>query len=117
MNKPFNALFDPIPKNVSKNERAEKLMGLREEILKGAIPIDMPCELGYVCPVCKYDFIVDGDYDERLNWSEYNGFLWCAICNKDYPSCLCHPDLDQATKIFLDCIEEAKNSASPVPTP
>ena len=50
-----------------------------------------------------------GNYDERLEWSEYQGFIWCSVCNKDYPSVLCMPKsrIDEATHIYLDCIEEA----------
>jgi len=87
----------------SKNERAEKLVGKR---LTDGIIIDFPCELDYHCPVCKYEQIKGGNYDERLDWSEYEGFIYCHKCNKDYPSCLCMPDKEKATKIYLDCIEE-----------
>ncbi len=87
----------------SKNERAEKLVGKR---LTDGIIIDFPCELDYHCPVCEYEQIKGGNYDERLDWSEYEGFIYCHKCNKDYPSCLCMPDKEKATKIYLDCIEE-----------
>jgi hypothetical protein len=103
--KPFNALFDKMPNEFSKNERAAEVMGMREG---GGIAIDMPCELGYHCPVCNYEHIIDGEYDERLQWSEYNSFLWCAVCNKDYPSALCQPNIDMAIDIFLDSVEQAK---------
>ena len=89
---------------VSKNERAEKIVGLRPT---GVQPIDFPCELGYHCPVCKYELIVGGNYDERLYWSEYNGFIYCYTCNKDYPSALCMPDINRAIEIYLDCVEVA----------
>ncbi len=94
----------------SKNERAEKLVGLRHAP-PNVIVLDWPCELGYHCPVCKYENIVDGNFDERLHWSEYNGFCWCEVCNKDYPSALCQPDIDKAIKTYLDCIEDAAPSA------
>lgn len=87
----------------SKCPRTEKAMGLRP---LGLIPIDQPCELGYHCPVCKYDLVIDGNYDERLEWSEYNSFLWCHQCNRDYPSALCMPDIDRAIEIFLSTIED-----------
>lgn len=106
MKKPFNALFDKLPDNISKNKDAGSIMGMRE----GAIPIDQPCELGFICPICEYEPIIDGNYDERLQWSEYNSFLWCAVCNKDYPSALCHPDIDKSIGIFLDSVEDAKKS-------
>ena len=109
-------------KAYSKNERAEKIVGLRN-IPGGSIPFDQPCELGYHCPVCKYSQTILGNYDERLEWSEYNSFLWCSVCNKDYPTCLCVPmnkklppfldeksAIDYAIKIYLDSIVGAKNS-------
>ena len=69
--RPFNALFDPFPSPVSKNERAEHLVGLRFEERK---------DKGFGVII-----------DERLLWSDYDGFLWCAICNRDYPSCFVPP--------------------------
>ena len=91
----------------SKNELAEKIVGKRK-IERGSIIFDEPCELGYHCPVCKYENVIDGNYDERLKCSEYNGFLWCSECNKDYPSSLCHPDIDKAIEIYLTCVNNAK---------
>jgi len=96
----------------SKNDRAEKIMGRRltkeqeasDEIV---VAIDQPAELDYHCPVCKYPMVTDGDFDERLHWSEYAGMLWCGVCNRDYPSCMCMPDITRATEIFLDTVEEA----------
>ena len=88
----------------SKNKRAKKLLGCRPE---AGIAINLPCELGYHCPVCKYEPLVDGNYDERLSWSEYNSFIWCSVCNKDYPSALCLTDVDRAIKTFLNSIEDA----------
>lgn len=85
----------------SKNETAEKIVGRRPT---GGIIIDFPCELGYHCPVCKYDLVTDGNYDERLDWSEYNTFIWCSVCNKDYPSALCMPDIDKATETYLSSV-------------
>ncbi len=87
---------------ISINERAGQIMGMRMEgITGGAIIIDFPCELGYACPIC-------GCNDERLEWSEYNGFLWCEACNKDIPSALCQPTIDRATETFLDTVASAK---------
>lgn len=91
-------------KEYSKNERAERIVGKR---LVGMV-IDYPSELGYHCPVCKYEQEKDGYLDERLEWSEYKGFIYCRECNKDYPSCLCMPDIDKAIEIYLDCIEEGQ---------
>lgn len=105
----------------SKNERAKKIVGLRD--MHGVIPFDFPCELSYRCPVClnkPYDG-ESGNFDERLDWSEYNGFLWCRKCNKDFPACMCIdltaklPDfvtdksaVDYAIDIYLSCVESAK---------
>lgn len=96
----------------SKNERAEMLCGSRGP----GTPLFAPGELGYACPIC-------GCSGDCLRWSEYKSFLWCGRCNLDIPSCLCvkfyEPKLSskamtqkeriaKATKLFLDCIEEAK---------
>jgi hypothetical protein len=91
--------------NVSKNEDAEKIMGKRIPV--NGIVFDQPCELGYKCPVCKYIPVVKGNYDERLHWGEYNSFLWCQVCNKDYPSALCQPDIDKAINCFLESVAQA----------
>ena len=91
----------------SKNNRAKELVGLRKEGFgKNAIIIDFPCELGFHCPVCKYKQEINGEYDERLEWSEYNGFIWCSVCNRDYPSVLCQKNIEKAIDVYLDCIEE-----------
>jgi len=90
----------------SKNEQAEQLVGLRPT---GGRPIDQPCELDYHCPACEYENIINGNFDERLEWSEYNGFLWCSECNVDYPSALCvpHDQPERAIKVYLACIGDA----------
>ncbi len=85
---------------ISKNEAAQKIVGIRQ-IPANALVFDQPCELGYHCPVCKYEQVTDGNFDERLQWSEYNSFLWCSVCNKDYPSVLCQPDIDAAIECYL----------------
>lgn len=90
-------------KEFSKNIRAEHLVGLRPP----GTSIRFPAELGFFCPRCKNKPMSEDMVDERLEWSEYNGFLWCSICNKDYPSCFCHNDLDLAITIYLDCIKDA----------
>ena len=90
----------------SKNKRAEKVVSKREA--KWNI-IDFPCELGYHCPVCEYKSIDElWNYDDRLDRSEYNYFLWCRKCNKDYPSVICQPNIDKATDIFLNIIQDIK---------
>lgn len=108
---PVNLLTYPEPQVYSENKRAEKLMNLRVDpnVARLVIPIDEPCELGFKCPICEYEVAVDGEYDERLAWSTYKAFMWCCVCNKDYPSVLCMPDVDKATDIFLSCISDAKN--------
>lgn len=85
----------------SKNPLAEKVVGLRNT---DGISVDFPCEYGYHCPVCKYELCVGGNYDERLEWSEYECFCWCSVCNKDYPTCLCVPDIGKAIEAYLQCI-------------
>ena len=92
----------------SKNTRAEKIVWLRD-LPKNAIIFDFPCELGYHCPVCKYKSIVKWNYDLRLDWSEYNWFLYCNVCNKDYPTCFCHTDMDKKIDLFLDFVNYTKN--------
>jgi hypothetical protein len=97
----------------SENKRAEKIMGKREN---GTCHIDIPSEMGYICPICKNEaYHKNGEFfDERLHWSEYKAFLWCEKCDLDIPSCFCLPNLDtkeglkKATDVFLDIIENAK---------
>ncbi len=111
---PFNALTDVDPDmEFADNDRAKEIVGERMEGRDEAVVvIDMPCELGYRCPVCKYRTKVGGSYDERLDWSQYNGFLWCAVCNQDYPSALCHSIKPSkwtkgAIDIYLDTVRDA----------
>jgi len=89
----------------SKNAKAKEIMGLRPT---DCVAINQPCELGYHCPVCEYPYTIDGNFDERLEWSEYNGFIWCRVCNKDYPSCFCHPNMDAKIDIFLEIVKDLK---------
>jgi len=114
MSKPFNALFDvDYLKGFAKNEAVEKIVGKRDQP-GNVMPFDLPCELGYHCPVCEYEQVTDGNFDERLAWSEYNGFLFCYVCNKDYPSALCMPNIDKAIDIYLSTVQDAqKQSHSP----
>jgi len=90
----------------SKNEDAERIVGLRE-LPFGTMILNSPAEEGYHCPVCEYESVVNGDFDERLYWSEYNGFLYCSVCNRDYPTCLCTKDMDKAISIYLIAIKQA----------
>ena len=87
----------------SNNELAAEIIGIREE----GQPLDAPGELGFHCPVCQYPLFHDGEYDERLTWGQYNGFLQCSACDKEYPSTLCMPNVDRAIKIYLLCVKEA----------
>lgn len=91
----------------SENARAEKLMGRRK--VKGIL-LDQPCELGYHCPTCEYPQMSEDGmlYDTRLHWSIYNAFIWCEVCNFDYPSALCMPDPKVGTEIFLDSVRDVK---------
>ena len=108
MNDKLTAYFSALARtDHSVNVAADKIMGQRRE----GIAIDQPCELGYHCPVCEYLLEDDGDYDERLLWSEYNSFLWCSVCNKDYPSALCQPDIDKAIETFLASVSQAQEMA------
>ena|SRR5918911_1185375 len=87
----------------SNDELAAQIVGIREERL----PLDAPGELGFHCPVCQYPLFHDDEYDDRLTWSQYNGFLRCSTCDKNYPSSLCMPNVDRAIKIYLLCVKEA----------
>jgi hypothetical protein len=105
----------------------EFIMGKRNMVVDGkvAIPFDQPCELGYHCPICNYPHEIGGNYDERLKWSEFEGFLWCSVCERDIPSCLCIPingniekpegtrewqysGLNDAIDVFLGTVHRAK---------
>lgn len=92
----------------STNELAEKIVGKRI-IPPNTLIFDQPCELDYHCPVCKYENVVKGEFDQRLEWSEYNGFIWCSVCNIDFPSALCQPDIKKAINTYLACVHEAKS--------
>lgn len=93
----------------SKNERAGRLMGLRPD----AVALQEPSELGYRCPVCQnLPRLPSGELDPRLTWSEYNAFVWCEVCDRDYPSCLCMGYIAAAIEVFLDCIEYAVQKRS-----
>lgn len=102
-----------MKKEISTNEKAAEIMGYRPTATKEGktiIIFDQPPELGAHCPVCKYENVVNGDFDERLQWSEYNGFMYCSECNKDYPSAFCYlENIDHAIHIFLDTVESIKN--------
>ena len=94
----------------SKDEMAELVVGMRVPV-KG-IMLFQPCEEGYHCPVCKYENVIDGNFDERLEWGEYNGFLWCSVCDRDYPSAICKVDPIAAIETYLLCVWEARRRMS-----
>jgi hypothetical protein len=99
----------------SKNIEAGAIFGLRRT---DCTYIDHPCELGYHCPACQYPQVSDGNYDERLFWSEYESFIWCAVCNRDYPSCLCLPGNPQrAIEVFLSSVKGALERHGPAKAP
>jgi hypothetical protein len=86
--------------NYSTNDKAEQVMGRRPT---DGVSIDSPAELGYICPL-------DGN-DAIIEWSEYNGFIWCAKCNKDYPVDMCMPGIDKSIDVFLATVAHAKSDA------
>jgi len=83
---------------VSRNDRAKDICGKRNLI--NGICIDTPCELGYICPICKRS--------DKLHWSEYRTFLWCEKCNLDIPSCMCKKDIKEGIEVYLDSIKDMK---------
>lgn len=91
----------------SKNQKAKDIVWLRQDSLnmdknKLSIIVDLPIEFWYKCPICK-------KLSEWLNWSEYNWFLWCDICNKDYFTFQCVDDIDKQIDIALDTINYVKS--------
>ena len=87
----------------SNNDLAARVVGFRP---KEGQPLDPPAELGFHCPVCTYNLVHEGEYDERLQWSELNGFLSCSSCKQDYPAPLCMRDIERAIKIYLMCVKD-----------
>jgi len=45
---------------------------------KSGTPIFEPSELGYLCP--------EGHRASQIQWSEFEGYIWCCKCEKDIPS-------------------------------
>lgn len=74
---------------MASNERANLVVGKRPE----AIQLFIPGELGYFCPLCfkegRIKNLEDIEMDESLEFSEYNGFLYCEECNLDIPTFFC----------------------------
>jgi len=65
------------------------------------LAIDLPHELGYQCPLCK-------EAGEGLDWSEYEGFIWCYDCKLDIPSCLCIRPTKLQIEIFIKTLSTYK---------
>lgn len=80
----------------SKNKSAEEICGKKPE---GGVAIDQPAEFYYYCPKNK---------EHEIYWSEYNYFIWCEGCNKDYPSVICC-DADKSIEVFLEIIKHIKD--------
>ena len=89
--------------NTSTNDRAEQLMGRRDEDGPVGVILFSPAEQGYRCPVHTEQCI----NDDTLHWSEYRAFLWCELCDKDYPSALCCTDIDRGIDVFLESVSDA----------
>ncbi len=103
---------DHLP-GTSTNERAEQLLGRRETTTpdgRGIVVLFEPVEQDYMCPV--HQRTLDQEHEQQtLFWSEYRAFLWCELCDKDYPSALCCADLDRAIEVFLDTVRDAQERA------
>lgn len=100
-----------MKKTTSKNKEAEKVCGLRPT---GKTPFDLPCELDYCCPICHPK---TRQFDETLDFSEYDFFMYCPNCNIDIPSMLClRADTKEAveiyTKRFLGIIHQVKEQTA-----
>lgn len=88
----------------SQNNRAAEVCGKR--VVDGMF-IDSPQDFKYHCP---NDHVSTATH--WLEWSEYETFVWCGGCNKDYPTVLCIEDIDRATDVYLDCIKHVKMKAN-----
>ena len=89
--------------NTSTSDRAEQLMGRRDEDRPVGVILFSPAEQGYRCPVHAEQRISD----DTLHWSEYHSFLWCELCDKDCPSALCCTDIDCGIDVFLESVSDA----------
>lgn len=98
----------------SSDARIEAVMGNRE-MEKNVVLYTCPSEEGYACPVHGPE--TEEELGNTLHFSEYNGFLWCEPCNKDYPSALCaignsyrhrgESAIDSQIRVYLDTVELA----------
>jgi len=105
----------PAP-DAEDNPDAARILGKRHEDVTGSVlVVNMPCEEGFHCPVCVYPAVVDGEFDERLAWSEYRTMLWCHECERDYPSALCIVgDPSRATQVYLSSVKQVVAARSAV---
>ena len=53
-----------------------------------------------------------GEDGEKSHWSEYKTFIWCMTCDKDYPSVLCMPEIDDAIDVYLNSVDYLKKERS-----
>lgn len=99
----------------SENAVAQALFGHRMEGRnEKVLVLFAPIEQDYTCPVHQQS-IDDEQQHQTLFWSEYNCFVWCSLCDKDYPSALClnaDVPVDRKIKIYLDTVQFAVNRAS-----
>lgn len=89
--------------HVHKNPDAERICGIREAGRHANMMLE-PFEVGYQCPICKTIAWKPGaDYINEitaLEFSEYDGFMYCPKCNIDLPSYFClHPSQFTKEKI------------------
>jgi hypothetical protein len=63
----------------STRDLTAQIVGLRKD---DGHTLDAPGELGFHCPVCQYSLFHDDEYDARLKWSQYNGFLSCSCARR-----------------------------------
>lgn len=54
----------------------------RRVIPHGTVILNEPSEEGYQCP--------KGHNMSEITWSEFNEYIWCYVCQLDYPSKVCH---------------------------
>lgn len=85
---------------------AELHLGRRDEDGPIGGILHEPFELGYRCPA--HQRAPERELETlTLHWSEYTGFLWCSLCERDYPSALCCEDPVRATEVFLSTVSDA----------
>ena len=85
---------------------AELYLGRRDENGPVGIILHQPFERGYRCPVHQRTDVRELE-ECTLHWSEYTAFLWCSLCDRDYPSALCCEDPVRATEVFLSSVADA----------